>query len=101
AVCLALPNSEPTENEKLGEDDVTRYTICRIGSPNNPQPERFSERDYARFGAYIPLTVDPAKPLRLSYRFWIQKGEMTVAEIEAIANAYRNPVKVDVSKSVE
>ncbi|MGB7347399.1 MAG: DUF6807 family protein, partial [Pirellulaceae bacterium] len=42
AVCLALPNSEPTENEKLGEDDVTRYTICRIGSPNNPQPERFS-----------------------------------------------------------
>ena len=101
AVCLALPNAEATENEKLGEADVTRYTICRIGSPSNPQPERFSERDYARFGAYIPATVEVGKPLRLNYRFWIQKGEMTVAEIESIANAYRNPVKVKVVKSDE
>lgn len=98
AVCLALPNAEATEEKKLGEGDVTRYTVCRIGSPINQQPERFSERDYARFGAYIPTTVDPAKSLRLSYRFWIQKGEMSVAEIEAIANSYRNPVNVKVIK---
>ncbi len=98
AVCLALPKSESPDKKKLGEDDVTRYTVCRIGSSSNPEPERFSERDYGRFGAYCPTTVGPEKALRLTYRFWIQEGEMTVAEIDAIADSYLNPVTTKVTK---
>jgi len=71
-----------------------RYTVLRVGHPDNPGEARGSERDYGRFGDYFEYEITPAKPLRVRYRVWAQEGEMTVAEAAAIAAAFRSPVAV-------
>jgi len=52
----------------LGEQ---RYTCCYLVHPSNPQPARFSERDYGRFGAYAPYELEEGKTLLIKYRFWL------------------------------
>jgi len=69
-----------------------RYTVLRVGHPDNPGEARGSERDYGRFGDYFEYEITPEKPLRVRYRVWAQEGEMTVAEAAAIAAAFRSPV---------
>jgi hypothetical protein len=79
----------------LGEN---RYTVANIDRPENPKESRFSERDYGRFGSYFQTKVTADKPLELNYRIWVQPGEMTVAEIEALAQDFTHPPKVTVKK---
>ncbi|MBN9520562.1 PmoA family protein, partial [bacterium] len=71
-----------------------RYTVLRVGHPDNPGEARGSERNYGRFGDYFEYTVTPQTPLRVKYRIWAQEGEMTVPEATAIAAAFRTPLAV-------
>ncbi len=68
-----------------------RYTTLRINHPDNPKEARGSERDYGRFGDYFAFEVTPEKPLKVKYRVWVQAGEMTVEQCEAMASAFANP----------
>ena len=71
--------------------DGKRYTVLRINHPDNPKETRGSERDYGRFGDYFEYDLTPDKPLKLKYRVWVQEGEMTVEQCEALASAFVNP----------
>jgi len=70
-----------------------RYTVLRINHPDNPGETRGSERDYGRFGDYFEYNLTPDKPLRLRYRVWVQAGEMTVDQCNALATAFVTPPK--------
>lgn len=76
--------------------DGKRYTVLRIGHPDNPGEARGSERDYGRFGDYFEYELTPEKPLKVKYRVWAQAGEMTVDECNAIAAAFVTPPSVKV-----
>lgn len=67
-----------------------RYSVQRISHPEVPQPERFSEREYGRFGSYFVTEVTKDQPLEVNYRYIIKGGEMDLAECEANAEAYRD-----------
>ncbi len=71
-----------------------RYTVLRINNPANPGEARGSERDYGRFGDYFEYELTPEKPLKVKYRVWVQEGEMTVEECNAIAAAFVSPPSV-------
>ena len=68
-----------------------RYTVLRVNHPDNPKEARGSERDYGRFGDYFEYILTPEKPLKVKYRVWVQPGEMTVEECEAIQAAFVTP----------
>lgn len=65
-----------------------RYTVLRVPHPDNPKGTRGSERNYGRFGDYFEYTLTPKTPLRLKYRIWLQEGEMTKEQCEAIAEGF-------------
>ncbi|MFM2096045.1 MAG: hypothetical protein RIS70_3169 [Planctomycetota bacterium] len=69
-----------------------RYTCLYIDRPENPKESRFSERDYGRFGCYFEYELDEGKPLELSYRVWLQEGEMSVEQARAVAGLFANPL---------
>ena len=71
--------------------DGKRYTVLRINHPDNPKETRGSQRDYGRFGDYFEYDLTPDKPLKLKYRVWVQEGEMTVEQCNAMASAFVNP----------
>lgn len=71
-----------------------RYTVLYLDHPKNPKPARYSERDYGRFGSYFVAELDEGKPLVVNYRVWVQRGEMTVEECEALSKAFVEPAKV-------
>ena len=73
-----------------------RYTTLRINHPDNPKDSRGSERDYGRFGDYFEFEVTPEKSLQVKYRVWVQEGEMTVEQCEAIAAAFVTPPEAKV-----
>jgi len=75
-----------------------RFTALRIPSTENPKDTRGSERDYARFGDYFEYDLTPKTPLKLSYRIWLQEGEMTVEQCAAMAAGFREMPKVEVAK---
>lgn len=93
AICLALPNDREAEG-KVGAENATRYTVCYLDSPNNPKPSRFSERDYGRFGSYFEYDLKPGDSFSVNYRVWIQEGEMTVDQIEALSRDFVDPIKL-------
>ena len=66
-----------------------RYTVLRVPHADNPKNTRGSERDYGRFGDYFEYTLTPKTPLKLKYRIWLQEGEMTVEQCEAIAEGFK------------
>ena len=68
-----------------------RYTVLRINHPDNPKETRGSEREYGRFGDYFEYDLTPDKPLKLKYRVWVQEGEMTVEQCDALAEAFATP----------
>lgn len=72
-----------------------RYTVLRIPHPDNPKGTRGSERDYGRFGDYFEYELTCKTALKLKYRIWLQDGEMTVEQCEAIAAGYTQPVTVN------
>jgi hypothetical protein len=61
-----------------------RYTVLYLDYPQNPKPSRSSERDYGRFGSYFVADVTKQSPLDVKYRVWVQPGEMTVDQCEAL-----------------
>ncbi len=67
------------------------FTVCYLDHPNNPKPARFSERDYGRFGSDFEYIVTAENPLHVRYRFWVQEGEMTPAEIGALSDSFIDP----------
>jgi hypothetical protein len=75
-----------------------RYTVLRANRPANPGQARMSERDYARFGSYFAHELEPGKPLELGYRFWVQPGELTVAEATRIAADYASPARTTATR---
>ncbi len=77
----------------IGENN---YTCCYLDLPTNPKEARFSERDYGRFGSYFEYDLSPENPLDVTYRIWLQDGEMSVEEIDARSQSFRTPVKVEV-----
>ena len=66
-----------------------RYTVLRVPHPDNPKGTRGSERDYGRFGDYFEYELTCKTRLKLKYRIWLQEGEMTVEQCEAIAEGYK------------
>ncbi len=68
-----------------------RYTVVYLDHPDNPKPARSSERDYGRFGSYFLADVTKEKPLEVMYRLWIQPGEMTVEQCEALHAVFTGP----------
>lgn len=75
-----------------------RYTVLRINHPDNPKEARGSERDYGRFGDYFRYELKPDHPLRVKYRVWVQDGEMTVEQCNAMAAAFVGPPQVKTGK---
>jgi len=71
-----------------------RYTVLRINHPDNPGEARGSERNYGRFGDYFEYDLTPDKPLRVKYRVWVQEGEMTVEQCNAMREAFVHPPEV-------
>lgn len=75
-----------------------RYTALRINHPDNPKETRGSERDYGRFGDYFEYDLTPKTPLKLKYRVWLQEGEMTQAQCEALAAGFADQIEVKAAK---
>jgi hypothetical protein len=73
-----------------------RYTALYLDNPKNPKESRGSERDYGRFGNYFEYELTPTKRLLVRYRVWLQEGEMTVAQCEALSKAFVDPPAVKV-----
>lgn len=76
--------------------DGKRYTAAYFNHPSNPKESRWSERDYGRFGCYFEAEATPENPLVVNYRVWLQDGEATVEEIDALYRAFASPPKVSV-----
>ncbi len=74
--------------------DDQRYTACYLNNPRNPGEQRYSERDYGRFGCYFVHDLTKEKPLVVNYRIWLQKGEMTADGARALSQAFIDPPKV-------
>ena len=45
-----------------------RYAIHHMDHPSNPRPTVYSTRQYGRFGAFFPTSLEPGKPLHCRYR---------------------------------
>lgn len=75
-----------------------RYTVLRINHPDNPKETRGSERNYGRFGDYFEYDLTPSKPLKLKYRVWVQEGEMTAEQCNAMAEAFVTPPATRIAK---
>jgi hypothetical protein len=76
--------------------DGKRYTVAYLNHPSNPGESRWSERNYGRFGCYFPYELTEERPLMARYRVWLQDGEMTVPQVEALHTNFVSPPKVTV-----
>jgi hypothetical protein len=65
-----------------------RYTAAYLDRPDNPKEARYSERDYGRFGSYFVAEATNEKPVKVRYRVWLQRGEMSVADVQALSDAF-------------
>ena len=75
-----------------------RYTVAYLNSPANPKDSRFSERDYGRFGCYFEYDLTPEHPLLVNYRVWLQDGEMTGEQVQALYEEFAQPPRATVKK---
>ena len=76
--------------------DGKRYTAAYLNNPRNPGESRWSERDYGRFGCYFPYELTADRPLVATYRVWLQDGEMTGPQVEALHTSFASPPTVSV-----
>jgi hypothetical protein len=90
----SAPSNKQTENLPWNALSIVlggkRYTVVYLDHPDNPKPSRYSERDYARFGSYFVADATKDKPLKVKYRIWVQDGEMTVDQCDALHEAFLN-----------
>ena len=80
----------------VGDD---QYSCCYIDHPKNPKPARFSERDYGRFGSYFEAEITKDNPLLVTYRFWIQDGELSIEQARQLSNDFVSPVQAKVLRT--
>jgi len=76
--------------------DGKRYTVAYLDKPTNPRESRWSERDYGRFGNYFEFEMTKDRPLVVNYRVWLQDGEMTGSEVQALDTEFVTPPAVSV-----
>jgi hypothetical protein len=76
--------------------DARRYTVAYVDHPKNPGEKRYSERDYGRFGCYFVYDLTPEHPLVLNHRIWLQDGEMTGDQVQALSTNFVSPPQVAV-----
>lgn len=75
-----------------------RYTAVYLDHPDNPKPGRYSERPYGRFGSYFVTEINDDEDLLANYRIWLQDGEKTVEECEALRADFADPPAVTVEQ---
>jgi hypothetical protein len=76
--------------------DGQRYAVAYLNHPQNPGESRWSERDYGRFGCYFEYDLTEDRPLVVTYRVWLQRGEMTGDQVQALSRQFIAPPKVTV-----
>ena len=76
--------------------DESRYTVLYLDRPDNPKPAEYNERTYGRFGSFFRYDLDEGKDLEVSYRIWVQEGEMTVDKATQLHNDFIEPPSVSV-----
>ncbi|MBI2807605.1 MAG: PmoA family protein [Planctomycetes bacterium] len=76
--------------------DKQRYSAVYLNHPKNPKETRFSERAYGRFGGYFQRDITPEDPLVVTYRLWLQNGEITTEQARALQTAFATPPKANV-----
>ena len=76
--------------------DGKRYTVVYLDRPDNPKPAEYNERTYGRFGSFFRYELDKGKDLNISYRIWLQDGEMTVEQAAALSNDFVDPPEITV-----
>lgn len=76
----------------------TRYTAEYIDNPRNPRPALYSERTYGRFGSTPgKVTLKEGEALlELTYRIWLQEGEMTGERAAGFSADFAEPPKATV-----
>lgn len=73
-------NTDPDKHVDLGwlamtyELDGEHYTVEYLEQPNVPNPSRYSERPYGRFGAFYVAELDSERPLTMNYRLNVTRG---------------------------
>jgi hypothetical protein len=70
-----------------------RYSAEYIDNPKNPKPSFYSERDYGRFGSWFGKQelLEDGPPIELTYRIWLQNGEMTLEQATALWADFAEP----------
>jgi hypothetical protein len=76
--------------------DGQRYTVAYLNNPANLGEQRYSERAYGRIGCYFKYDLTKEQPLTVRYRVWLQDGEMTVPQVQALDRAFIDPPRVTV-----
>jgi hypothetical protein len=76
--------------------DSKRYTVAYLNHPSNPGEQHYSERAYGRIGCYFTYDLTEDRPLIVRYRIWLQEGEMTVDQVQALSTAFVEPPQVTV-----
>ena len=76
--------------------DKTRYTVVYCDSPRNPKPSFYVERLYGRFGSWVgKVTLKEGEAsLHLTYRLWLQEGEMTAAQAASLFADFAEPPRI-------
>ena len=81
--------TDPNGHTNLGwfamsyEIDGKRYNVEYLEDPSVPEPSRYSERPYGRFGAFFDTKFDESKPLEMKYRVIVSEGKTpTQAEVQ-------------------
>lgn len=75
-----------------------RYTVLYLEHPSNPRPSRYIEQSCMCLGSSFEFTVTKEEPLDATYRLWVQEGEMTVDQCNAIQRAYAPDLKQEVQE---
>ena len=75
-----------------------RYTVLDMDRPENPKEARYSERDYGRFGSYFEYELTEDRPLEVRYRLWLQEGELSLEQAEALDANFDEPAKVTITE---
>jgi hypothetical protein len=72
-----------------------RYAIQHMNHPSNPGPTVYSTRQYGRFGAFFPTTLEPGKPVHCRYRVSVEpvkdKADLELADFEKAYANYADP----------
>jgi membrane dipeptidase len=98
AMSIVLPVRQRQRGTRDEPREVNqRFTVAYLDHPDNPRPARYSERDYGRFGCYFEYTLTKENPLRLRYRIWIRRGELSVEAVNAADDAFEQPVEATIS----